>query len=90
MPGKAATPEAKHSTPERSGPNEGEGSQTGARQYNEATRDFVASGKVKKAAEDAAHAVDGPEAQTLKRAEAEGKRHSHGEDPSLKQPARRE
>jgi hypothetical protein len=69
---------------QRSGPNEGEGSQTGARQYNEATREFVANGKVKKAADDAAKAVSGPEAEALKRAEAEGKRHSHGEDPALR------
>ena len=69
---------------ERSGPNEGEGSQTGARQYNESTREFVASGKVRKAAEDAAKAVSGAEAETLKQAEAEGKRHSHGEDPALR------
>jgi len=69
---------------ERSGPNEGEGSQTGARQYNESTRDFVASGKVKQAAADAEKAMSGPEADALKKAEAEGKRHSHGEDPALK------
>jgi hypothetical protein len=68
---------------ERSGPNEGEGSQTGARKYNEATKDFVARGKVGEAAEDAAKAVSGPEADQLQRAEEEGKRHSHGEDPEL-------
>lgn len=68
----------------RSGPNEGEGSQTGARQYDEATRAFVASGKVKPAAEKAARDLDGPEAEALKRAEAEGKKHSHGEDPLLR------
>jgi hypothetical protein len=77
MPDKSA----KTATP--SGPNEGEGSQTGARQYNESTREFVESGKVKKAADEAAKAVDGPNAEALKRAEAEGKRHSHGEDPEL-------
>ena len=68
----------------RSGPNEGEGSQTGARQYNEATRAFVDSGKVKKAADKAADDISGPEAESLKRAEEEGKRHSHGEDPLLR------
>jgi hypothetical protein len=67
-----------------SGPNEGEGSQTGAREYNEATRAFVESGKVKAAAEKAEKAIDGPEAADLKRAEAEGKKHSHGEDPLLR------
>jgi hypothetical protein len=68
----------------RSGPNEGEGSQTGAREYNEATRSFVASGKVKKAAEEAARDVSGPKAEGLKRAEDEGKKHSHGEDPQVR------
>jgi hypothetical protein len=68
---------------QESGANEGEGSQTGARQYNEATREFIAGGKVKPAADDAARALDGREARTLRQAEAEGKRHSHGEDPKL-------
>jgi hypothetical protein len=67
-----------------SGPNEGEGSQTGARQYDEATRAFVAGGKVKQAAEQAARDISGPDADALKRAEAEGKQHSHGEDPLLR------
>jgi hypothetical protein len=67
----------------RSGANEGEGSQSGARQYNEETQAFVADGKVKKAADDAAEALNGPEAGTLEQAEQEGKRHSHGEDPKL-------
>ena len=66
-----------------SGPNEGEGSQTGAREYNEATRKFVERGKVGQAAADAARAVSGPEGDELKEAEAEGKRRSHGEDPLL-------
>jgi hypothetical protein len=68
---------------ERSGSNEGEGSQSGARQYNDATRAFVASGKVRKAADKAAHGVRGRGAGSLKRVEAEGKSPSHGEDPLL-------
>jgi hypothetical protein len=68
--------------------NEGEGSQTGAREYNEATHAFVASGKVNEAAQKAAEAVSGPEAESLRRAEEEGKRHSHGEDPALREPKR--
>ena len=71
-----------------SGKNEGEGSQTGARQYNESTRAFVADGNVKAAAREAVRSVDGPEAADLKKAEAEGKRHSHGEDPALMRKAR--
>ena len=77
-----------HASSGEAGANEGEGSQTGARQYNEATRDFVKSGKVKQAAEDAARAVDGPEGKALRDAEAEGKSHSHGEDPALRKPGR--
>jgi hypothetical protein len=80
--------QAKPRPAERSGPNEGEGSQTGAREYNKATRAFVGSGKVQKAAEDAKKAIEGKEAGSLKRAEAEGKRHSHGEDPALYQSGR--
>jgi type IV secretory pathway TrbL component len=68
---------------ERSGPNEGEGSQTGAREYSEAARAFVKSGKVDAAAKHAERAIDGPDGESLKCAEAEGKRHSHGEDPEL-------
>jgi len=67
-----------------SGPNEGEGSQTGAREYNDAARAFIESGKVDKAAKQAARDVSGPDADSLKRAEAEGKRHSHGEDPQVR------
>ena len=74
----------KNKSAEGAGPNEGEGSQTGARQYDDATQAFVASGKVKKAADDAERAVRGPEAESLKKAEEAGKKHSHGEDPLLR------
>jgi hypothetical protein len=79
----AAARPANSGTP-RSGGNEGEGSQAGARQYDDATRAFVASGKVKQAADEAARDIAGPDADALKRAEAEGKKHSHGEDPLLR------
>ena len=86
MPGKSTdTKPAAKQNEGRSAPNEGEGSQTGARQYDEETRAFVASGKVKKAAEEAVRDVSGPKAGDLKRAEAEGKKHSHGEDPLLRE-----
>ncbi len=78
------TPEKAQESKQAKDQNEGEGSQTGARQYDDATRAFVAAGKVKKAADEAERAVDGPEAEALKRAEAEGKSHSHGEDPLLR------
>ncbi|KAF0131084.1 hypothetical protein [Methylocystis sp.] len=56
--------------------NEGEGNRTAAKQYNEATRKFVESGKVDKAAKDAEQAIEGDEAEELKRAEDEGRSHA--------------
>ncbi len=56
--------------------NEGEGSRTAAKQYNEATRKFVESGKVDKAAKDAEQAIEGDEAEELRRAEDEGRSHA--------------
>jgi hypothetical protein len=70
----------------RAGQNEGEGSQTGARQYNEGLRRFINSGKVSEAAEDAARAAEGPEGPELRRAERVGKQRSHGEDPKITNP----
>jgi hypothetical protein len=64
-------------------PNEGEGSRSGARAYDEASEKFAKSGKVDEKAREARQAVDGPEGKELERAEAEGKRHAKGEDPAL-------
>jgi hypothetical protein len=64
-------------------PNEGEGSRSGARAYDEASEKFAKSGKVDEKAREARQAVDGPEGKQLERAEAEGKRHAKGEDPAL-------
>jgi hypothetical protein len=64
--------------------NQGEGNAEAAKQYNDDTRAFAESGKVRPAAEDAKRALQGEEAEALKRAEAEGRRHSHGEDPQVK------
>lgn len=63
--------------------NEGEGNRTAARQYNEAQRNFVKSGAVEEKAREAEQAVEGREKRELDRAEAIGKRHSHGEDPEV-------
>ena len=63
--------------------NEGEGNKTAARDYNQATRRFVESGKVDEKAREAEKSLDTEKAE-LERAEAVGKRHSHGEDPALK------
>ena len=54
-------------------PNEGEGSRTAARHYNEATERYIASGHAGKAAEAAANALDGDEAAALREAEKEAK-----------------
>jgi hypothetical protein len=64
-------------------PNEGEGSRSAARAYNKSARDFEKTGAVDQKAHEAAEAVDGPEGEELRKAEEEGKRHSHGEDPLL-------
>ena len=61
-------------------PNEGEGSTTAARAYDQQAERFAKSGKVEKKAREAQQAVDGPEGPALKRAEAIGKSHSAGED----------
>jgi phage repressor protein C with HTH and peptisase S24 domain len=64
--------------------NEGEGNRTAARQYNEAQRRFVKSGKVEEKAKDAERAVEGKEGDRLHEAELVGKRHTHEEDPEIK------
>ena len=64
--------------------NEGEGSRSGARDYDERTRAFVKSGAVEKKAKEAEKALDSGEGDSLRRAEEEGKRHAKGEDPKLR------
>ncbi len=54
--------------------NEGEGSRTAAKQYNDATEKFVKSGRVNPAAQAAKRSLDGDEAGELVRAEEKGKR----------------
>ena len=61
---------------------EGEGSYSGARQYDEATRKFVKKGKVEEAAR-AAAPKSGAEADEMKAAEDECRRHATEEDPAL-------
>lgn len=53
--------------------NEGEGSRTAARRYNKGVEKTVKSGKVEAGARKAREAIDGPEAEELKRAEEEAK-----------------
>jgi hypothetical protein len=73
----------KRKSQETSGRNEGEGNKTAARQYNEAQRRFVQSGKVEEKAREAKKALDTPEKRELERAEAIGKRHKVAEDPEI-------
>ena len=63
--------------------NEGEGNRTAAREYNEAQRRFVESGKVDKKAREAEHALDTPEKRAMERAEAVGKSHKRAGDPEI-------
>ena len=62
---------------------EGEGSYTGAKQYNDATREFVEEGKVKQAARKAAPGSE-EEAREMEAAEREGRSHAKDEDPALR------
>ena len=64
----------------------GEGNYAASRQYNDATKKFVESGKVDKAAHDAAPTSDA-DALQMAAAEAEGKRHAKEEDPALSRKA---
>ena len=69
----------KRVTPSR---NEGEGNRTAAREYNEAQRRFVQSGKVEEKAREAEQALD-RDKRELQQAEAAGKRHKANEDPEV-------
>ncbi len=64
--------------------NEGEGSRTAAKRYDKDAQRFAESGKVEQKAREARDAVDGPEGKELAEAEAQGRRHSKGEDPEIK------
>jgi len=54
--------------------NEGEGNRTAARRYDSAVEKTVKSGTVPEKARAAARALDGPEGNELRRAEARAKR----------------
>ncbi len=63
--------------------NQGEGNQSAARAYDKDATAFAQSGKVAKAAADAANATPAEQAEG-RAAEAAGRRHGHGEDPAVK------
>lgn len=66
------------------GKNEyGEGNYKASKQYNQATKQFVESGRVDEAAREAAP-QDEAEAAQMAAAEAEGKRRAKEEDPALR------
>ncbi|HZT87631.1 MAG TPA: hypothetical protein VFA12_06660 [Stellaceae bacterium] len=65
--------------------NEGEGNRTAAREYNEAQRRFVKSGKVEDKAREAEHDLRNAETRReLEKAEAIGRSHAAKEDPMVK------
>jgi hypothetical protein len=64
--------------------NEGEGNKTAAREYNQETTEFTKSGQVESKAREAKQAMEGRESDEMRKAEREGKSHSHGEDRLLK------
>jgi hypothetical protein len=63
--------------------NEGEGNRTAAREYNDATRRFVQSGRVQESGERAKSAIEGGEKAGLERAEKVGKSKVREEDPAV-------
>ncbi len=63
--------------------NEGEGSRTAAKEYNERTKQFVEKGGVEEKAKEALKALDSAEGADLRQAEKQGLAHAHGEDPQV-------
>ena len=63
--------------------NQGEGNRDSARRYNDEARKHAGSGKSPDAAERARADVEGPDAEKLREAEREGKRHIAEEDPEV-------
>jgi len=62
---------------------EGEGSYTGAKDYDKRTKKFIDSGKVEDAANDAAPKSE-EEARQMQEAERIGKKHIKEEDPAVR------
>lgn len=63
--------------------NQGEGNRDAANAYNEDTRDFIKSGKVEQAAQDAKKSLNGDEAAELRKAEKEGMSRAKGKDAKI-------
>jgi hypothetical protein len=71
------------------GANQGEGNRDAANRYDEAATRHAREHDVKREARKAERAIEGSEAQDLKRAEAIGKRHAKEEDPALRRDDKR-
>ncbi len=69
--------------------NEGEGSRTAARAYNDATERFAKSGRVEESGERAKRALDSGERSDLERAEKIGKSRMREEDPAIREKSTR-
>jgi hypothetical protein len=75
----ANDPTSRHPGGDNQGENQGEGDRESAERYNEATHEFVQSGKVDDAAEHAA----GQDPQEARRSEREAREHAKEEDPAV-------
>jgi hypothetical protein len=64
--------------------NQGEGNRGAAKAYNEDTKEFAQSGKVREQGEKARRDLEGPDGDELRRAEEEAKSHAKEEDPALR------
>ncbi len=64
--------------------NEGEGSKTAARHYNDAAEKFARSGKVEPAANAAKKALEGPEGDELREAEEDARATEPEPEPASK------
>lgn len=71
-----ASPTRKQSKLGHESGNEGEGSRTAAKDYNERTGKFIRSGRVAASAKEAERAMEGKERSELEKAETFGKRHA--------------
>jgi hypothetical protein len=70
----------------RGGADAGEGNRTAAREFNRQETEFVRAGNIDAKAREAKEAVEGPEGEELRRAEAKSKSRSRGEDPAVSSP----
>jgi hypothetical protein len=64
--------------------NEGEGSRTAAKEYNERTKEFTQREDVEGKAKEAKKALEGGEAKDLHDADKAGREHAADEDPQVK------